>query len=61
MNRSTRTKKLTLHTESLRRLTRELREHELARALGGSDVGGSPKIATWPDPPEPSDTDLGAR
>lgn len=40
MNRSARTKKLTLHKESLRRLTRELREHELARALGGSDYGG---------------------
>lgn len=35
MNRSVRTKKLTLHTESLRRLTREIGPRELARAHGG--------------------------
>jgi hypothetical protein len=40
MNRSARTKKLTLHKESLRRLTRELAPHELARALGGTDDSG---------------------
>lgn len=40
MNRSARTKKLTLHRESLRRLTRELAPHELARALGGTDDSG---------------------
>jgi hypothetical protein len=44
MNRSARTKKLTLHKESLRHLTRDLREHELARALGGSDYGGGMHI-----------------
>lgn len=41
MNRSARTRKLTLHKESLRRLTRELAPRELARALGGGDVDAS--------------------
>ena len=50
MNRSDRTKKLTLHRESLRRLTRELTAHELARALGGGDCddGGGQHVPTWP-------------
>lgn len=55
MNRSARTKKLTLHRESLRRLTRELAPHELARALGGStdDSGGiHVTISTRPPPNE---------
>ena len=43
MNRSARTRKLTLHRESLRRLNREIGPRELARALGGgdSDDGGA--------------------
>ena len=36
MNRSARTKKLVLHRESLRRLTREIGPRELARAHGGA-------------------------
>jgi hypothetical protein len=49
MNHSARTKKLTLHRESLRRLTRELRAHELARALGGTDDSGGMRVPTWPN------------
>jgi hypothetical protein len=52
MNRSARTKKLTLHKESLRRLTRELAPQELTRVLGGSDGdsdhGGGMRVPTWP-------------
>lgn len=55
MNRSDRTKKLTLHRESLRRLTRELRPHELARALGGTDHGGGMHVPTWPSLCEETD------
>lgn len=33
------TKKLTLHKESLRRLTRELTEPQLVKVLGGTDAG----------------------
>ncbi|HEX3478926.1 MAG TPA: hypothetical protein VHT91_28080 [Kofleriaceae bacterium] len=51
MNRSARTKRLTLHKESLRRLTRELREHDLARVLGGTDNGGGMHV------PIPTETD----
>ena len=54
MNRSARTKKLTLHKESLRRLTRELREHDLARALGGSDQGGGGHVPIPTEPPDPT-------
>jgi hypothetical protein len=44
MNRSARTKKLTLHKESLRRMTRELSPHELGRALGGTDDSGGQHV-----------------
>lgn len=55
MNRLARTKKLTLHKESVRRLTREIGPRELARALGGSDSddGGGMHVPIvthcWPD------------
>ena len=44
MNRLARRKKLTLHKESLRHLTRPLTEHQLVRALGGTDYGGGMHI-----------------
>lgn len=44
MNRVDRRKKLTLHKESLRHLTRPLTEHQLVRVLGGTDYGGGMHI-----------------
>jgi hypothetical protein len=57
MNRSVRTKKLTLHKESLRRLTRELAPHELTRALGGgeSDDSGGMHVTISTRPPNQGD------
>ena len=42
MNRSSPTKKLTLRKETLRRLTRELTEQQLAKVFGGSDADRGP-------------------
>jgi hypothetical protein len=55
MNRSARTKKLTLHKESLRRLARELAPHELTRALGGTDDGGGMHVTISTRPPNQGD------
>jgi hypothetical protein len=55
MNRSARTKKLTLHKESLRRMTRELSPHELGRALGGSDDSGGMHVTSSTRPPNLGD------
>lgn len=59
MNRSVRTKKLVLHRESVRRLTREIGPRELARALGGGADGVDANVMhvpivtrTWDEDPQ---------
>lgn len=46
----TKKKKLMLHKEPLRRLTRELTERQLEGALGGTDDGGGWNVNEWTSP-----------